>query len=122
MGPGQVDQPQVVQQVGVPRRQRQRGERAVAPAEEEERLRVTDQVEVAHPAHDGRVLRTDGTPVPGLRAGGGTAVGLAGPHARGYSSGNGLLSAFGMGWIVGNDLAARGSGRSAISRETTRWS
>ena len=55
----------------------------------------------------GRVLRHDGTPVPGLRAGGGTAVGLAGPDSGGYSSGNGLLSAFGMGWIVGNDLAGR---------------
>ena len=53
----------------------------------------------------GRVLRRDGAPVPGLRAGGGTAVGLAGPDSGGYSSGNGLLSAFGMGWIVGNDLA-----------------
>jgi fumarate reductase flavoprotein subunit len=54
----------------------------------------------------GRVLRTDGTTIPGLRAGGGAAVGLAGEHSAGYSSGNGLLSAFGMGWIVGNELAA----------------
>jgi fumarate reductase flavoprotein subunit len=53
----------------------------------------------------GRVLRGDGSPVSGLRAGGGSAVGLAGPDSRGYSSGNGLLSAFGMGWIVGNELA-----------------
>jgi fumarate reductase flavoprotein subunit len=53
----------------------------------------------------GRVLRTDGTTIPGLRAGGGVAVGLAGEHSGGYSSGNGLLSAFGMGWIVGNDVA-----------------
>ena len=54
----------------------------------------------------GRVLRHDGTPVPGLRAGGGVAVGLAGEDSSGYSSGNGLLSAFGMGWIVGNEVAA----------------
>lgn len=53
----------------------------------------------------GRVLRTDGSVIPGLRAGGGTAVGLAGPDSKGYVSGNGLLSAFGMGWIIGNDLA-----------------
>ncbi len=53
----------------------------------------------------GRVRRTDGSTIPGLRAGGGTAVGLAGATSGGYSSGNGLLSAFGMGWIVGNDLA-----------------
>jgi fumarate reductase flavoprotein subunit len=57
----------------------------------------------------GRVLRTDGSPLPGLRAGGGTAVGLAGPDSKGYSSGNGLLSAFGMGWIIGNDLAREAS-------------
>ncbi|WP_234538668.1 FAD-dependent oxidoreductase [Streptomyces shenzhenensis] len=54
----------------------------------------------------GRVLRKDGSAVAGLRAGGGTAVGLAGPDSAGYSSGNGLLAAMGMGWIVGNDLAA----------------
>jgi fumarate reductase flavoprotein subunit len=54
----------------------------------------------------GRVLRADGSVIPGLRAGGGTAVGLAGPDSKGYVSGNGLLSAFGMGWIIGNELAA----------------
>ena len=53
----------------------------------------------------GRVLRTDGSRVAGLRAGGGTAVGLAGESSAGYSSGNGLLSAFGMGWIIGNELS-----------------
>jgi len=53
----------------------------------------------------GRVLRSDGTTVPGLRAAGGVAVGLAGEHSGGYTAGNGLLSAFGMGWIVGNDVA-----------------
>ena len=63
----------------------------------------------------GRVLRRDGTPVPGLRAGGGTAVGLAGPNSGGYSSGNGLLSALGMGWIVGNDLAESMDRRSAAA-------
>ena len=53
----------------------------------------------------GHVLRADGSAVPGLRAGGGVAVGLAGKDSSGYSSGNGLLSAFGMGWIVGNAVA-----------------
>lgn len=53
----------------------------------------------------GQVLRPDGSAIPGLRAGGGTAAGLAGPDSSGYSSGNGLLSAFGMGWIVGTELA-----------------
>ena len=55
----------------------------------------------------GRVLRADGTPIPGLRTGGGTAVGLAGASSGGYSSGNGLLSAFGMGWIIGNGISSR---------------
>ncbi|MFW5470185.1 FAD-binding protein [Knoellia sp. CPCC 206435] len=54
----------------------------------------------------GRLLRVDGTYVPGLRAAGGVAVGLAGADSAGYSSGSGLLSAFGMGWIVGNGIAA----------------
>ncbi|GAA0545849.1 FAD-dependent oxidoreductase [Actinomadura livida] len=55
----------------------------------------------------GRVLDGAGRPIPGLYAGGGTACGLAGPHSDGYLSGNGLLSAFGMGWIIGNALAGR---------------
>lgn len=55
----------------------------------------------------GRVLREDGSVISGVRAGGGTAVGLAGEHSDGYMSGNGLLSALGMGWIIGNDLATR---------------
>ncbi|GAA0951213.1 FAD-dependent oxidoreductase [Actinocorallia libanotica] len=54
----------------------------------------------------GRVLDASGAPIPRLYAGGGTACGLAGPHSDGYLSGNGLLSAFGMGWIIGNGLAA----------------
>lgn len=54
---------------------------------------------------DGRVLGASGTPVPGLYAGGGTACGLAGASSDGYSSGNGLLSAFGFGWIIGNQIA-----------------
>lgn len=56
----------------------------------------------------GRVLDAGGAPIPSLYAAGGTACGLAGPSSDGYSSGNGLLSAFGMGWIVGNALASRG--------------
>ncbi len=54
----------------------------------------------------GRVLDATGSTIPGLYAAGGTACGLAGPSSDGYSSGNGLLSAFGMGWIIGNGLAA----------------
>jgi len=54
----------------------------------------------------GRVLGARGEPVPGLFAGGGTACGLAGPSSGGYSSGNGLLTAFGFGWLIGTALAA----------------
>lgn len=54
----------------------------------------------------GRVLDGDGAPVAGLYAGGGTACGLAGASSDGYSSGNGLLTALGFGWIIGNALAA----------------
>jgi fumarate reductase flavoprotein subunit len=53
----------------------------------------------------GRVLREDGTWIEDLYAGGGSAVGISGPSSRGYSSGNGLLSALGLGWIIGNHLA-----------------
>lgn len=53
----------------------------------------------------GHVLRTDGSTIPNLRAAGGTAVGISGPDSDGYMSGNGLLAAFGMGWIIGNELA-----------------
>lgn len=53
----------------------------------------------------GRVLDVHGSVIPGLYAGGGTAVGISGPDSRGYSSGNGLLSAMGLGWIIGSALA-----------------
>jgi fumarate reductase flavoprotein subunit len=48
-----------------------------------------------------RVLRPDGTPIPGLYAGGGTAVGVSGNGYRGYSSGNGLLAATVLGKVAG---------------------
>lgn len=54
---------------------------------------------------DGRVLRTGGAAIPGLSAAGGAAAGISGPSPDGYSSGNGLLAALGLGWIVGNRLA-----------------
>ena len=57
----------------------------------------------------GRVLHQNGSPIPGLYAGGGTACGLAGPDSDGYMSGNGLLSALGMGWIVGQQVTTRSS-------------
>jgi fumarate reductase flavoprotein subunit len=56
---------------------------------------------------DGRVLRPNGMPIANLFAGGGAAAGLSGrTGAGGYASGNGLLSAIGLG-----RLAARAAAR-----------
>lgn len=54
---------------------------------------------------DARVLRTDGTPLPNLFAGGGAARGVSGAHVWGYLSGNGLLSAVALGRIAGASAA-----------------
>ncbi|MCA1717893.1 MAG: FAD-binding protein, partial [Actinobacteria bacterium] len=48
-----------------------------------------------------RVLRPDGSYIPGLYAGGGTAMGISGKGYKGYSSGNGLLAATVLGKISG---------------------
>lgn len=54
----------------------------------------------------GRVLRTDGSVIPGLYAGGGAAVGISGSAgAEGYCSGNGLLTAIGLGYLAGRSAA-----------------
>ena len=52
-----------------------------------------------------RVLRTDGTPLPNLYAGGGAARGISGAHVWGYLSGNGLLTAVSQGRIAGLQVA-----------------
>jgi fumarate reductase flavoprotein subunit len=49
------------------------------------------------------VLR-HGTPIAGLYAAGGAAVGVSGDDASGYVSGNGLLSALGLGYLAGNAI------------------
>ena len=50
---------------------------------------------------DGRVLRPNGKPIANLFAGGGAAAGLSGRSgAGGYASGNGLLSAIGLGRLA----------------------
>lgn len=55
---------------------------------------------------DGRVQLRDGTPIPGLWAGGGAASGISGNKGSlGYMSGNGLLSALGLGYRIGRALA-----------------
>jgi fumarate reductase flavoprotein subunit len=51
---------------------------------------------------DGRVLRPGGKPIANVFAGGGAAAGLSGrTGAGGYASGNGLLSAVGLGRLAG---------------------
>lgn len=57
----------------------------------------------------GRALRPNGAVVEGLFAGGGSAVGISGSSPFGYLSGNGLLSAVGSGYIIGNYLHDRES-------------
>ena len=49
-------------------------------------------------------------PIPGLFAAGGAAVGVSGDGAYGYVSGNGLLSALGLGYLAGNAVAANLTG------------
>jgi fumarate reductase flavoprotein subunit len=47
-----------------------------------------------------------GSPIPGLYAAGGAAAGISGHGAEGYMSGNGLLSALGLGYLAGRAIAA----------------
>jgi fumarate reductase flavoprotein subunit len=55
---------------------------------------------------DARVLRPDLSPIPGLYAAGGAAVGMSGNGAAGYLAGNGLLAALGLGYLAGRHAAA----------------
>jgi fumarate reductase flavoprotein subunit len=50
------------------------------------------------------VLR-NGTPIPGLYAAGGAAVGMSGHGSAGYLAGNGLLAALGLGYLAGRHVA-----------------
>ena len=52
-----------------------------------------------------RVLRQNGTRIPGLYAGGGTAAGVSGDGVEGYLAGNGLLAATALGRIAGEAVA-----------------
>ena len=52
-----------------------------------------------------RVLRPNGEALPNLFAAGGAAVGVSGPEASGYLSGNGLLTAVVLGRIAGGEAA-----------------
>ena len=54
----------------------------------------------------GHVLKPDGQPIPNLFAGGGAAGGISGRDgAAGYASGNGLLTAIGLGYLSGRAAA-----------------
>ncbi|MDH3295209.1 MAG: FAD-binding protein [Acidimicrobiia bacterium] len=56
-------------------------------------------------AIDGRAnVLSDGRPMPGLYAAGGAAAGISGHGATGYLSGNGLLSALGLGYLAGKAI------------------
>ena len=56
--------------------------------------------------HLGMVFRGDHQIIKNLFAGGGVAAGISGRNgARGYASGNGLLSALGLGRIAGRTAA-----------------
>lgn len=58
-------------------------------------------------APDTRVVMQDGSTLPNLYAAGGAAVGVSGPDASGYLSGNGLLTAVGLGFVAGKSAAAK---------------
>ncbi|HEY1824031.1 MAG TPA: FAD-binding protein [Trebonia sp.] len=53
-----------------------------------------------------RVLRPDGSAIPGLYAAGGAAMGISGHGAAGYLAGNGLLPALGLAFLAAEDLAS----------------
>ena len=54
-----------------------------------------------------RVLRPEGSAIPGLYASGGAAEGISGHGAAGYLAGNGLLPALGLAFLAAEHAAAR---------------
>jgi fumarate reductase flavoprotein subunit len=52
-----------------------------------------------------RALRPDGSPLANLFAAGGAARGISGARVEGYLSGNGLLTAVGLGYVAGTSAA-----------------
>jgi fumarate reductase flavoprotein subunit len=51
-------------------------------------------------------MRTDGSLIPNLYAGGGVAVGISGKGLEGYLPGNGLLASLGLGMIAAEHALA----------------
>jgi succinate dehydrogenase/fumarate reductase flavoprotein subunit len=54
-----------------------------------------------------RVLRPDGSPIPGLYASGGAAASISGHGASGYLAGNGLLPALGLAFLAADHVVSR---------------
>lgn len=54
-----------------------------------------------------RVIGESGEPLPNLYAAGGAACGVSGNEASGYLSGNGLLTAVGLGLVAGRHVGAK---------------
>jgi fumarate reductase flavoprotein subunit len=54
----------------------------------------------------GQVLRTDGSIIPNLYAGGGVVVGVSGKGLEGYLPGNGLLPSLGLGMLAAEHAVA----------------
>jgi fumarate reductase flavoprotein subunit len=52
-----------------------------------------------------RVIDENGKPLPNLYAAGGAACGVSGNEAAGYLSGNGLLTAVGLGFVAGRSVS-----------------
>jgi fumarate reductase flavoprotein subunit len=52
-----------------------------------------------------RVLDRSGTPIPGVYASGGAAMGISGHGAGGYLAGNGLLPALGLAYLAAGNVA-----------------
>jgi fumarate reductase flavoprotein subunit len=50
-----------------------------------------------------RVIKNDGSVIQGLFACGGAVCGVSGPDVSGYLSGNGLLTAIGLGYLAGRE-------------------
>ena len=53
------------------------------------------------------VLNQNNQPIAGLYAAGGAAVGVSGSNVAGYLSGNGLLTAIGLGAIAAETVSSR---------------
>ena len=50
-----------------------------------------------------QVIKNDGSVIQGLFACGGAVCGVSGPDVSGYLSGNGLLTAIGLGYLAGHE-------------------